>query len=452
MAAPVVVTQPADDAKAPDSSAPRKMTKDDYSVVRVIGKGGYGEVRVVRNTRDNRVYAMKTLLKKKMIEKKQQNHVRTERDLMVNVDHWLLVRLFWSFQDDLYLYLVMEYCPGGDLMKILIKEDILSEPVTRFYMAECAAAIFHLHELDYVHRDLKPDNMLISKDGHLKLSDFGLAKHYDTAVHSATNEVITKYQNSSESKHPAKHPQGGGNAKQNPQDDGDGAAGSKQKMMLFKKNKKNRKNRALLYSAVGTPNYIAPEVFTKKGYGEECDWWSLGVILFECVVGYPPFYADTPMNTVKRIVNYQKTLRIPKEANLSKSCKDVIFRLICAPKKRLSYHQLKRHGWFKRVPWHNLAAMKPPWTPRIDRDDDTRYFEEVKGASEDLVAAAREAEKELAKKRAEKAKQKKRGGDDKKGTLEAPKGDDGDPNNFQGFTFERPKKTKASVQGMFGGQ
>ena len=353
MSAKVQVTS-ADDQK---SNVKKKMSKKEFGVVRVIGKGGYGEVRVVRNKNDNRVYAMKTLLKKKMIEKKQQKHVRTERDLMVNVDHWLLVRLYWSFQDDTYLYLVMEYCPGGDLMKILIKEDILSEPVTRFYMAECAAAIACLHDLDYVHRDLKPDNMLISKDGHLKLSDFGLAKHYDTDVHSMTTDVITKYQNSGN-----QNGDDGHNENKTP------------KMTLFKKNKKNRKNRALLYSAVGTPNYIAPEVFTKKGYGEECDWWSLGVILFECVVGYPPFYADTPMNTVKRIVNYQKTLRIPKEANLSKSCKDVIFRLICAPKKRLSFHQLKRHSWFKRVPWHNLQAMKPPWIPRIDRDDDTRYF------------------------------------------------------------------------------
>jgi len=191
------------------------------------------------------------------------------------------------------------------------------------------------------------------------------------------------------------------------------------------------------------------EVFTKKGYGEECDWWSLGVILFECVVGYPPFYADTPMNTVKRIVNYQKTLRIPKEANLSKSCKDVIFRLICAPKKRLSYHQLKRHGWFKRVPWHNLAAMKPPWIPRIDRDDDTRYFEEVKNADADLVKAAKEAEKELAKKRKENAKKNK--DNPKKNNLGVTV-DSEDPNHFQGFTFERPKKTKPKVENMFGGQ
>jgi len=344
------------------------------------------------------------------------------------VDHWLLVRLYWSFQDDTYLYLVMEYCPGGDLMKILIKEDILSEPVTRFYMSECAAAIHHLHDLDYVHRDLKPDNMLIAKDGHLKLSDFGLAKHYDTEYHSMTTDVITKYQNTNVAK--------GG-------DDEASGKGAATKLTLFKKNKKNRKNRALLFSAVGTPNYIAPEVFTKKGYGEECDWWSLGVILFECVVGYPPFYADTPMHTVKRIVNYQKTLRIPKESNLSKSCKDVIFRLICAPKKRLTFHQLKRHSWFKRVPWHNLQAMKPPWTPRIDRDDDTRYFEEVKNADDALL----ESQKDAKKAKAEKAAPKEKGG----GNMLGVKVDKDDPNHFNGFTFERPKKKKAAVNDLFGG-
>eukprot|EP00485_Elphidium_margaritaceum_P007362 CAMPEP_0202687106 /NCGR_PEP_ID=MMETSP1385-20130828/2807_1 /ASSEMBLY_ACC=CAM_ASM_000861 /TAXON_ID=933848 /ORGANISM="Elphidium margaritaceum" /LENGTH=446 /DNA_ID=CAMNT_0049341829 /DNA_START=83 /DNA_END=1423 /DNA_ORIENTATION=- len=418
-----------DDQKEPSNNnstaaQKKKMSKKEFPVVRVIGKGGYGEVRVVRNNNDNRVYAMKTLLKKKMIEKKQQKHVRTERDLMVNVDHWLLVRLHWSFQDDQYLYLVMEYCPGGDLMKILIKEDILSEPVTRFYMAECAEAIACLHELDYVHRDLKPDNMLISRDGHLKLSDFGLAKHYESDVHSMSSDVITTYQNSNLESNGDDHGNGGGGG-------GDAAPDTKddKKLNLFNRSKKARKNRALLYSAVGTPNYIAPEVFTKKGYGEECDWWSLGVILFECVVGYPPFYADTPMHTVKRIVNYQKTLRIPKEANLSKSCKDVIFRLICAPKKRLSFHQLKRHSWFKRVPWHNLQAMKPPWVPRIDKDDDTRYFEEVKNANDDLPTDENAKQAHVAQVAS-------------LGVAET---------HFQGFTFERPKNEKKNVMDMFGG-
>merc|ERR1712228_415719 len=235
-----------------------------------------------------------------------------------------------------------------------------------------------------------------------------------------TTDVITKYQN----------------AKVSESASNEDNSSKRNNMGLFKKNKKNRKNRALLFSAVGTPNYIAPEVFTKKGYGEECDWWSLGVILFECVVGYPPFYADTPMNTVKRIVNYQKTLRIPKEANLSKSAKDVIFRLICAPKKRLNYHQLKRHSWFKRVPWHNLQAMKPPWIPRTERDDDTRYFEEVKNANDDLKKTNKDKDESNAEKK----------------KVANSLGVAADPNHFQGFTFERPKKNKTAVTDLFGGQ
>jgi len=164
-------------ARAPQRShSYRKHHVNDYELISVIGKGGYGEVRVVRKNDSKEVFAMKTLLKKKMIEKKQINHVRTERDLMVNVDNWLLVKLHCSFQDSVNLYFVMEFCPGGDLMKLLIKEDIFPEDVTRFYMAECARAIAVIHEMDYVHRDLKPDNILISKDGHIKLSDFGLAK------------------------------------------------------------------------------------------------------------------------------------------------------------------------------------------------------------------------------------------------------------------------------------
>ncbi|ETO11170.1 hypothetical protein RFI_26206, partial [Reticulomyxa filosa] len=176
---------------------------NDYDLISVIGKGGYGEVRVVRKKDTKEVFAMKSLLKKKMIEKKQINHVRTERDLMVTVDNWLLVKLYLSFQDASNLYFVMEFCPGsafgykkkkkkkgGDLMKLLIKEDIFPEDVTRFYMAECARAIAVIHEMDYVHRDLKPDNILIAKDGHIKLSDFGLAK----ASIETGSDSISKWQ------------------------------------------------------------------------------------------------------------------------------------------------------------------------------------------------------------------------------------------------------------------
>jgi len=139
------------------------------------------------------------------------------------------------------------------------------------------------------------------------------------------------------------------------------------------------------------------------------------------------------MNTVKRIVNYQKTLRIPKEANLSKQAKDLIFRLICAPTKRLNYDKLKRHAWFKRVPWHNLQSMKPPWIPRTDRDDDTRYFEEVKNANDDLKKTNKDQKEE-------------------KKPAANSLGVAADPNHFQGFTFERPKKNKKNVDDLFGGQ
>jgi len=392
----------------------KKMSVNDFKILKVIGKGGYGEVRVVMKRDSKEIFAMKTLQKKKMIEKKQQKHVRTERDLMVSVDNWLLVKLIYSFQDPKYLYLVMEYCPGGDLMKILIKKDILSEPVTRFYMSECAMAINCLHELDYVHRDLKPDNMLIAKDGHLKLSDFGLAKQYETHIKNRTNDIITQYQNVK-----INESNNNNNSNNPPQ-----SKGMFDNFKLFQK--KSRKNRSLLYSAVGTPNYIAPEVFNKKGYGAECDWWSLGVIMFECLVGYPPFYADTPLNTVRKIVHYQKTLRIPKTAELNKAAKDCIFQLICAPKRRMNFKQLKRHKFFKNVPWHDLRTVPPPFVPRVNSAWDTRYFEDVKNV-EDNIGGNQEQRAS--------------------GLLSSPqKG-----YNFQDFTFERPKKKQNNrqINGLF---
>ena len=165
----------------------KKLGLKDFKLIKVIGKGAFGEVRIVRNKNDNIVYAMKTMRKKDMIAKNQVAHVKAERDIMANASNAnhanaatsssFLVKLHFSFQDEIYLYLVMEYCGGGDLMTILMREDILTENQTKFYIAELAVAINAVHELDFVHRDLKPDNILIANDGHIKLSDFGLANH-----------------------------------------------------------------------------------------------------------------------------------------------------------------------------------------------------------------------------------------------------------------------------------
>jgi len=140
------------------------MKSSDFKIIKVIGKGAFGEVRIVRHKTNQKVYAMKTMLKKMMIAKNQLGHIVAERDLMSDADNPWLVKLNFAFQDATYLYLVMEYCGGGDLMGLLIKKDILSESHTRFYMSELAAAINYVHDLGYVHRDLKPDNVLFLQD------------------------------------------------------------------------------------------------------------------------------------------------------------------------------------------------------------------------------------------------------------------------------------------------
>jgi len=159
-----------------------KIGLRDFRTVRVIGKGAFGEVRLVQKIDTGRVYAMKTLQKAEMLKRDQLAHVRAERDVLAGSTSPWVVQLYYSFQDPLYLYLIMEFLPGGDLMTMLMKYDVFSEDVTRFYMAECTLAIEAVHNLGFIHRDIKPDNILIDKNGHLKLSDFGLS----TGVHAHT--------------------------------------------------------------------------------------------------------------------------------------------------------------------------------------------------------------------------------------------------------------------------
>jgi serine/threonine kinase 38 len=152
----------------------RKQTIFDFEPVKIIGKGAFGEVRVVREKHSGNVYALKKLSKNEMIYKNQVGHVKSERDLMAKAVNPWIVELHYSFQDESYLYLVMDYLPGGDLMTLLMRKDILSEAEARFYAAEIVLAIESVHKLNYIHRDIKPDNVLIGLDGHIKLSDFGL--------------------------------------------------------------------------------------------------------------------------------------------------------------------------------------------------------------------------------------------------------------------------------------
>jgi len=333
----------------------KRYTLDDFHSIKIIGRGAFGEVRVVKEKKTNNVFALKVMTKSHLLKSNQIQHIKAEREILASADDSWIVAMNYSFQDVTYLYLVMEYCAGGDLMSILMREDILNEHWTRFYMAELAEAIQSVHKLNYVHRDLKPDNILIDTSGHVKLSDFGLSKKFKDEDSDA---YVQQFQ-----------------AQANVQRLASASDVTSSKAPANRDNYKS-KRRELLYSTVGTPDYMAPEIFAQKGYDKAVDWWSLGVIMYECLVGYPPFYSDSAMQTCRKIVHYQRTLRIPPESGLTRDAKNLLFRLICAPKRRLGYEQIKQHSFFKDLPWHDLRSMDPPFIPELADDVDTRNFDQ----------------------------------------------------------------------------
>lgn len=344
-----------------------RLGLEDFKTVKVIGKGAFGEVRLVQKIDTGKIYAMKSLKKSEMFKKDQLAHVRAERDVLAESNSPWVVQLYYSFQDINYLYLLMEFLPGGDLMTMLIKYDTFSEDVTRFYMAECVLAIEAVHELGFIHRDIKPDNILIDKDGHVKLSDFGLSTGFHKQHDSAYYQRLLE-----------------GNG-------GSGVAGgntngrnsvalnsinltvsSKDAIATWKANR-----RKLAYSTVGTPDYIAPEIFLQQGYGQECDWWSLGSIMFECLVGYPPFCSENAHDTYRKIIDWKNQLYFPEDVRLSRESEDLIRRMIVGHETRLGKHsadEIKNHPFFAGVDWNTIRNIESPFIPHLRSLTDTSYF------------------------------------------------------------------------------
>lgn len=340
----------------------RKIGIDDFEQLTVIGKGAFGEVRLCRAKSTGEIFAMKKLKKSEMLSRGQVEHVRSERNLLAEVDSRYIVKLFYSFQDSDFLYLIMEYLPGGDIMTLLMREDILSEDVARFYIAESILAIHSIHQHNYVHRDIKPDNLILDKNGHLKLSDFGLCKPLDDKYSTILleNEDITAQEGTNEV---------GGHSS----NDRAPWPMPKEKLQQWKRNR-----RALAYSTVGTLDYMAPEVLLKKGYGMECDWWSLGAIMYEMLLGYPPFCSDDPRITCRKIINWKTCLKFPDEPKLSNEAKDLICYLLCDVETRLGTRgvdELKAHPWFRGIQWDMLYEMVAAYKPIVNGDLDTQNFE-----------------------------------------------------------------------------
>jgi len=297
-----------------------KMDKSMFQLIRTIGHGAFGEVSLVKKVGANTLYAMKTLRKKDVLKRNQVAHVKAERDILAEADNEWVVKLYYSFQDSENLYFVMDYIPGGDLMFLLQKLEIFDEHLASFYISELVMALESVHKMGFIHRDIKPDNILIDRDGHIKLTDFGLCTGFRWTHNS-------KYYQKGHGDH----------SRQDSMEDileseftclsditanitglKNGNLVSVLSSITNSKPLERRRKRCLhqrcqAHSLVGTPNYIAPEVLLREGYTQSCDWWSVGVILYEMIIGAPPFYATSPEETQYKVINWRNTLLFPQE-------------------------------------------------------------------------------------------------------------------------------------------
>ncbi|KAA8497051.1 Serine/threonine-protein kinase CBK1 [Porphyridium purpureum] len=346
--------------------ARRKQKVTDYKLVQLIGRGAFGNVWLAQHRASGKHCAIKQLKKTDMFERHQVEHIWAERYALAKAgQHPLIVEMISAFQDPQYLFLVLEFVPGGDMLTMLSRRTVLSEDWVRFYCAELIVAIDVLHSLGVIHRDIKPDNVLFAADGHIRLSDFGLSK----LLHQAQGDKFSRAANLAHR-----------------QPDLELAAldpeAAEARIKTWKE--LSQKER---FSAVGTPNYIAPEVLLSQQYGEECDWWSLGVIAYEMLVGFPPFYSDDLMSTVRKIVDHEKYLQFPEHCKCSDLAMMFVYDLLSPASERLGarrgFEEFKEHPFFVGFDWDSLLTSRPPFCPKLSGVEDLRYFDEIELRSED---------------------------------------------------------------------
>uniref|UniRef100_A0A673JVE0 non-specific serine/threonine protein kinase n=1 Tax=Sinocyclocheilus rhinocerous TaxID=307959 RepID=A0A673JVE0_9TELE len=297
---------------------------DDFDRVKLIGRGAFGAVQLVRHKASQQVYAMKQLSKFEMV-KRSDSYCEISLYWYQLLKCWCIVTpLCCAFQDEKYLYLVMEFMPGGDLVTLTSNYD-MPEEWARFYTAEVVLALDAIHSLGFIHRDIKPDNMLLDRNGHLKLADFGTCMKMDSSGMVRCD------------------------------------------------------------TAVGTPDYISPEVLMSQGgtgyYGRECDWWSVGVFIYELLVGDTPFYAESLVGTYGKIMDHKNSLTFPDDIEMSKKAKDLICAFLSDREVRLGrsgVDEIKCHPFFKNDQWtfDTIRDSKPLMVPELSSDIDTSNFDD----------------------------------------------------------------------------
>nr|XP_023680553.1 myotonin-protein kinase isoform X1 [Paramormyrops kingsleyae] len=301
-----------------------RIQRDDFDVLKVIGRGTFSEVALARMRETQQIYALKIMNKWDMLKRGETGCYQEEREVLVKGDRRWITELHYAFQDDNYLYLVMDYYVGGDLLTLLSKfGDRISEDMAQFYLAELVMAVDSIHRLGYVHRDIKPDNVLLTADGHIRLGDFGSCLRL--------------------------------------QEDG----------MVFSS------------LAVGTPDYLSPEILRAVegggGYGPECDWWAVGICAYEMLFGTTPFYAESISETYAKIIHFKEYFEFPLSGpEVSAEARSLIEGLICEREERLGAGgcgDFRKHPFFSGLDWGSLHRQPAPFLPEVSNPTDTSNFD-----------------------------------------------------------------------------
>lgn len=294
---------------------------EDFELIKVLGKGSYGKVMMVTHKRDGGIFAMKMLRKENIVKRNQVQHTQTERRVLESVSHPFLVSLHYAFQTQKKLYMVLEFCPGGELFFHLSRAGRFSEARARFYTAETTLAIGYLHSLHIIYRDLKPENLLLDADGHCKVTDFGLSKE------GIEDNVSAK-------------------------------------------------------TMCGTPEYLAPEILNKQGHGKAVDWYSIGALTYEMLTGLPPFYTRDREKLFRNIrsgeLAYPPYLSSDaKDLLMNMLCRDPERRLGGYDGGAEGIRHVKFHRWFATCDWQAFEQrrVQPPFVPNLDEGQMAKYFD-----------------------------------------------------------------------------
>lgn len=294
-----------------------KISFDDFEILTTLGTGTFGRVRLVKLKGNNNApaFALKMLKKTVVLKLKQLEHIKSEKAVLEKSKHPFIITLLTTFQDTTFIYMLLEYACGGELFSRIRREGRFANDVALFYISEIVLAFEYLHSSNTAYRDLKPENVLIDKDGHVKLTDFGFAKHIDDAS----------------------------------------------------------------YTLCGTPEYLAPEIIQSEGHNIAVDWWALGILIYEMIAGFPPFYDENPIGIYKKILSG----RIEFSRVFGRDVKDLIKKLLQANvSKRYGVggkgvDKVKKHKWFRGVDWVMVLkkGIPPPWVPEVRSQDDTHFFD-----------------------------------------------------------------------------